>query len=213
MRLALGIAVPDHVSRTVGTPPSITSPRWIEPDESLEPGEYLLGGSTSTSLARGRVVGYGVYFTSRRIIGVKRKGVSLILSIASAGLILPSLFIPFLYFHNSLLGFLAGLLPVVADPVSKYLTRKFGERFLSRSDKDKSRQLRRKRDLEVRREQISAFYLGKTSKKEWSFDIVYKEPGKKDVRIKIAGGKHYLILRDLADAFSRIQPTIYFHEY
>ena len=172
-----------------------------------------MGGSTSTSLARGRVVGYGVYFTSRRIIGVKRKGVSLILSIASAGLILPSLFIPFLYFHNSLLGFLAGLLPVVADPVSKYLTRKFGERFLSRSDKDKSRQLRRKRDLEVRREQISAFYLGKTSKKEWSFDIVYKEPGKKDVRIKIAGGKHYLILRDLADAFSRIQPTIYFHEY
>jgi len=97
--------------------------------------------------------------------------------------------------------------------VSKYLTKKFGERFLSRSDKDKSRQLRRKRDLEVRREQISAFYLGKTSKKEWSFDIVYKEPGKKDVRIKIAGGKHYLILRDLADAFSRIQPTIYFHEY
>src|SRR2546425_632347 len=54
MRLALGIAVPDHVSRTVGTPPPITSPRWIEPDESLEPGEYLVGGSTSTNLSRGR---------------------------------------------------------------------------------------------------------------------------------------------------------------
>ena len=172
-----------------------------------------MGGSTSTNLARGRVVGYGVYFTSRRIIGVKRKGVSLILSIASAGLILPSLFIPFLYFHNSLLGFLAGLLPVVADPVSKYLTRKFGERFLSRSDKDKSRQLKRKRDFEARRDEISALHLGKSSKKAWNLDIVFKDPDKKEVRIKISDGKQYLILRDLVEAFSRIQPTIYFREY
>ena len=210
---ALAVAVPDHVSWTVGTPPPITSPRWIEPDESLEPGEYLLGGSTSTNLARGRGVGYGLYFTNRRIIGMKRRGIGLIILAAASVLALIALILPFFILHDPFLGFVSLPLPAVADPVSRYLTKKFGEGYLSRSDRDKSRQLRRKRDLEVRREQISAFYLGKTSKKEWSFDIVYKEPGKKDVRIKIAGGKHYLILRDLADAFSRIQPTIYFHEY
>jgi len=213
MSLALGDAFPDHVSRTVGTPPSITSPRWIEPDESLEPGEYLLGGTTSTNLSRGRIVGYGLYFTNRRVIGIKRRGIGRIILTAAVVLTTTALILQLIVLHDPFLSFASFPLTAIADPVSRYLTKKFGEGYLSRSDKDKSRQLRRKRDLEVRREQISAFYLRKTSKKEWSFDIVYKEPGKKDVRIKIAGGKHYLILRDLADAFSRIQPTIYFHEY
>jgi hypothetical protein len=212
MRLALGVAVPDHVSRTVGTPPPITSPRWIEPDESLDPGEYLLGGSTSTNLARGRLIGYGLYFTNRRIIGVKRKGIGLAILIVATGLIAAYLIFT-LFFSNPFLGFLSVPLPALLDPASRYLTQKFGEKFLSRSDKNISGQLKRKRDFETKREDISALYLSKSSKKAWKLDIVFQNREKKDIRINISGGKHYQILRDLVDAFSRIQPTIYFREY
>src|SRR6059036_805664 len=133
MRLALGIAVPDHVSRTVGTHPPITSPRWIEPDESLEPGEYLLGGSTSTNLSRGRAVGYGLYFTSRRIIGIKRSGIGLIILAAAVVLALTAVILPLIILHDPFVSFVSTPLPAIADPVSRYLTKKFGERFLSRS--------------------------------------------------------------------------------
>jgi hypothetical protein len=212
MRLALGVAVPDHVSRTVGTPPPITSPRWIEPDESLDPGEYLLEGLTSTNLARGRIVGYGLYFTNRRIIGIKRKGIGLIILGAASILGLITLLLPILLLHEAFFGLLSPLF-FAADPLSRYLTQKFGEKFLSAADKDKSRQLKRKRDFEVRREEISALHLGKTSNKGWRLDIVFKDPEKKEARIKISGRKHYQIIRDLVEQFSRIQPTIYFREY
>src|SRR2546422_9493359 len=152
MRLALGIAVPDHVSRTVGTPPPITSPRWIEPDESLEPGEYLVGGSTSTNLSRGRILGYGLYFTNRRVIGIKRRGIGRIILTAAVVLTTTALIFQPIVLHDPFLSFASFPLTAIADPVSKYLTRKVGEGFLSRSDKDKSRQVGRKRKLKVWRE-------------------------------------------------------------
>src|SRR2546426_1338363 len=130
---ALAVAVPDHVSWTVGTPPPITSPRWIEPDESLEPGEYLLGGSTSTNLARGRGVGYGLYFTNRRIIGMKRRGIGLIILAAASVLALIALFLPFIILHDQFFGIVSLPLPAVAHPVSRYLNKKIGELFLSQS--------------------------------------------------------------------------------
>jgi hypothetical protein len=201
----------DRIFQTFATPSPIASPRWIEPDESLDPGEFLLGGSTSTNLSRGRVVGYGLYFTNRRVIGIKRKRIGQVILVTAAGLGLTGLLIQFLLLRDPLLGLLAPLFYGV-DPASRYLTQKFGERILSRADKNKSRQLRRKRDFEARREEISAMHLGKSSKHAWRLDIVYKDPEKKEIRIKIAGGKHYQILRDIVDAFSRIQP-IYFREY
>ena len=208
----MGDSFPEYVSWIFATPTPITSPRWIEPDESLEPGEYLLGGSTSTNLARGRLVGYGLFLTNRRIIGVKRKGFTLILTIAGIGLILAYLALEFLYFHNPFSGFSSLLLPAV-DPASRYLTQRFGEKFLSRSDRNISRQLKRKRDFEAWRDEISALHLGKTSNKAWRLDIVFKDPEKKEARIKITGRKHYQIIRDLVEQFSRIQPTFYFREY
>ena len=124
-----------------------------------------------------------------------------------------ALILQLIVLHDTFLSFVSSPLAAVADPVSRYLTKKFGERFLSRSDMDKSRQLKRKRDFETRREEISALYMSKATKKTWKLDIVYKEPGKKDVRINISGEKHYQILRNLVDAFSKLQPTIYFREY
>jgi hypothetical protein len=209
---ALEGSLPDRISQTFAVPSPIASPRWIEPDESLDPGEFLLGGSTSTNLSRGRVVGYGLYFTNRRIIGIKRKRIGQVILVTAAALGLAVLLIQFLLLHDPLTGFLTPLFYGV-DPLSRYLTQKFGEKILSRADNDKSKQLRRKRDFEAKREEISAIHLGRTSKNAWRLDIVYKDPGKKEIRIKIAGGKHYQILRDLVDAFSRIQPTIYFREY
>lgn len=199
------------MSRAFTSPPT-TSPRWIEPDESLNPGEYLLGGSTSTNLARGRIVGYGLYFTNRRIIGIKRKGIGVIILGAASILGLIALLLPILLLHEAFFGLLSPLF-FATDPLSRYLTQKFGEKFLSVADKDKSRQLKRKRDFATRREEISALYLSKASKKAWKFDIVFKDREKKDVRININDRIHYQILRDLVEAFSKLQPTIYFHEY
>jgi len=122
------------------------------------------------------------------------------------------LLLPILLLHEAFFGLLSPLF-FAADPLSRYLTKKFGEKFLSAADKDKSRQLKRKRDFQAMREEISALHLGKSSKKEWNLDIVFKDPQKKEVRIKIAGRIHYQILRDLVEAFSRIQPAIYFREY
>jgi hypothetical protein len=45
------------------------------------------------------------------------------------------------------------------------------------------------------------------------FDIVIKDGEKKDVRINMSDRIHYQILRDLVEAFSKLQPTIYFREY
>ena len=173
----------------------------------------MLGGSTSTNLSRGRLLGYGLYLTNRRIIGVKRNGIGLIILIAGVGSLATFQIIAFLYLHDPLIGFASLLLTGAADPGSRYLTQKFGERFLSRGDRNISGQLKRRREFEVRREEISALYLSKATKKTWKLDIVFKDQEKKEIRINISGGKHYHILRDLVEAFSRIQPTIYFHEF
>ena len=51
----------------------LSSQQWHEPIEGLEFGEVYLGGQASTYIARGRFPGYGLYFTDRRLIGVKMR--------------------------------------------------------------------------------------------------------------------------------------------
>src|SRR2546425_4522863 len=54
------------------TSPGATSGlRWKEGTEGLQFGELFLGGMASTYLGRGRSIGYGLYFTDQRVIGVR----------------------------------------------------------------------------------------------------------------------------------------------
>src|SRR5438094_8888500 len=56
------------------TSPGATSGlRWKEGTEGLQFGELFLGGSGSTYLGRGRSIGYGLYFTDRRVFGVRMR--------------------------------------------------------------------------------------------------------------------------------------------
>src|SRR5206468_3371375 len=56
------------------TSPGATSGlRWKEGTEGLQFGELFLGGMASTYLGRGRSIGYGLYFTDRRVFGVRMR--------------------------------------------------------------------------------------------------------------------------------------------
>src|SRR5437660_4733297 len=47
--------------------------QWKEGTEGLLFGELFLGGMASTYLGRGRSIGYGLYFTDQRVIGVRMR--------------------------------------------------------------------------------------------------------------------------------------------
>src|SRR2546430_3761030 len=61
-------------SQPVTTMPGATSGlHWQEGTEGLQFVELCLGGMASTYLGRGRSGGYGLYFTSQRVIGVRMR--------------------------------------------------------------------------------------------------------------------------------------------
>src|SRR5439155_11207377 len=63
---------PRRSRRPMTTLPGTTSGlQWKEGTESLLFGELFLGGMASTYLGRGRSIGYGLYFTDQRVIGVR----------------------------------------------------------------------------------------------------------------------------------------------
>lgn len=114
----------------------LSSEHWHEPIEGLELGEVYLGGLASTYIARGRFPGYGLYFTGRRLIGVKMR---LIMRVVEAP-VLALIVILYVYVaFESLSRTQAGLalillpvLPPIADWVLRLPTRRLAERIVSK---------------------------------------------------------------------------------
>ena len=153
---------------------------WREPIEGLEFGELFLGAITSTFFARGRFSGYGICFTDRRIIGFRMRRVALILKtpfVAAIG----ALYLVVILETLSGTALLALLLPLVLHlanwPIT-ILTNRISENILSRKALGPSKLLERRRDLELRRNQIE--------------ELLMKSPGKGRNLLRSGGMGGYL---------------------
>ncbi|HZY95168.1 MAG TPA: hypothetical protein VFE98_10005 [Candidatus Bathyarchaeia archaeon] len=180
----------------------------------LEPGEMLLGGVTSTRLARGRLPGYGVYFTNKRIIGVKRRSPALAIYLILLGVLV--VFFIFSLLANPLsflYGFVVPLMIPVANAGFRALSNSIVERVMIRGDSDMLRQLRRTRDFDIRREQIMELGIHPPSSsffgtRKGIFNIRVKQYGTSIISLNVNGWNQYHKLKDLILAFSKIQQLV-----
>jgi len=191
------------------------TPRWIEPVESLDSGEYILGGVTSLHLARGRGTGYGVYLTTKRIIGIKRKWTRLLFLPIDAGLFLFVIFGTF-KFHldlDPLIGLLFVFLLPGVDYANRRTTSWLGGRILDRADRDIPQQLSRRWDFHAQRAEILYIETIRVSEKKQTFEIFFNDPKRKPITIKISGIEQYSILTRLLEKFSRIEPAVMLRQF
>jgi hypothetical protein len=197
---------------------ALTSPsgtiQWIEPVESLDYGEHILGGVTSTHLTRGHLGGYGVYLTNKRIIGVERKRIGLVVFSAGLGGTITYLTAIFILHLDPLVLLFLPFLLTALDYFDKRVTHWVGERFLARGDADLPRQLKRKRDFEANRAETYSLQTTRYSSQKGTLNLVFKEPKRKMVSVKISGkGDQFLRLGNLIAQFSKLPPPVRFQEF
>lgn len=139
--------------------------------------EVYFGGMTSANLKKGHMSGYGVYATSRRIIGVKkRKGVL-------GG-----------WMVASLMGGRAGTVrgDLLRGAFAQAFTKDEGAKQISDLEKNK--------DFEIYKENVSAIEI----KKPGTFHrghIKIKPTQGKEIEISMGGNEEFEHMRDLLGAF------------
>ena len=125
--------------------------------EVYRPEEQIVG-FTSAFLSRGRSAGYGLYFSKTRIIGVRKRRVTIAFGIACAVPLTALLFyLQFVlrlsgpFYATSILLFL----PLISDQLMRRLSRTFPERIMRKNNPATTSELGSKIDFELRREEIS----------------------------------------------------------
>src|SRR5437016_836949 len=124
--------------------------RWKEGIEGLQFGELFLGGLASTYLGRGRSIGYGLYFTDQRIIGVRMR--LLAQALLAPYLIVISLLYLVVFFElgsREILFLFLPLVIILADQALRVLSRRFSERIISRKSSHVAWLIKRKKDFEL----------------------------------------------------------------
>ena len=188
--------------------------------EVYQPDEQIVG-FTSAFLSRGRSVGYGLYFSKTRIIGVRRRRAYLVFDLAWV--------VPFTVLLFYLQFVLRWSGPIYATPVllflpiiSDQLMRRFGrivpERLMRKNNPATTSELGSKIDFELRREEISELLMkhaiwGRLSSQPGYLRITPKSDLEKPIEIKIHGIKQVQILRDIVIEFAARQPQVRALEY
>ena len=197
---------------------------WQEPMEGLEFGELFLGGVVSNYLARGRISGFGFCFTDRRIIGFKMRRVALALKapfVAAIGVLYVVVILGTLSGAALLALFLPLVLHLANWPITA-LTGRTSERILSRKASDPSKLMKRRRDFELRRNQIEELLMKspgnghnilRTGGLGGYLKITLKDYHSKPIEVKIHGWKQHQRLRDLVINFSSSEPKVRALEY
>jgi len=208
-----------------GSEETLPGIRWQEPIEGLEFGELFLGGIASSYFARGRVFGFGVIFTDRRIIGFKMRHVALTLK-APFVAVIGVLYLVVILETLSGTAFLALLLPLVVHlanwPVT-VLTSRFSQSIMSRKAVDPSKLMKRRKDFELRRNQIEELLMKSPGKGRnilrtagvgGYLKITPKDYSLKPIEIRIhGGGNQHQRLRELVINFSSREPKVRAFEY
>ncbi|MBO0888422.1 hypothetical protein J2P12_04910 [Candidatus Bathyarchaeota archaeon] len=198
---------------------TLTGVQWHEPVEGLEFGETFLGGIASTYLGRGRSIGYAVYFTDRRVIGVRMR-------LLTQALLAPYIVVICILYILTLLEIrstvpLFGFLPLIVIGVDYGLripTRRLSERIVSRRGNDIVRSLRGKKNFEFSRTEIDEFLMkspppGLSLGSKGYLKITPKSSQVHPLEIKIYGWKQGQKLRDLVISFSSREPKVKALEY
>src|SRR5207244_13646943 len=129
--------------------------QWKEGTEGLQFGELFLGGIASTYLGRGRSIGYGLYFTDQRIIGVRMRLHAR--ALLAPYLIVISLLYLVVFFElgsREILFLFLPLVIILADQALRVLSRRFSERIISRKSIDVAWLINSKKDYELSRNKI-----------------------------------------------------------
>lgn len=174
----------------------------------------MLGGVTSTRLVRDRRPGYGIYFTSKRIVGVRRRFPALTINLMLLGLLVSfAFFFTILNRPISPYDLLVSILIPLSGPVFGALSSSVADRMLARGDSDLKRQLRRKREFDIPREQILDLSIQHPFKKFYGmrngvFNIRLKQYGTSTFSVNVNGWNQYVKLRELVIAFSKFQPPV-----
>jgi hypothetical protein len=138
--------------------------------------ESYLGGMTTDNLKKGHMKGYGLYATSRRVLGVqRRKGVF-------AGKFVGGLF--------GSAGSMKNL--IVSSAVGHALTKDEGVKEIEDLEKHK--------DFEIRKDDISLIEIKKPGTFKWGHVKIKPKSGK-DVTIDMNGQKEYEYMKVLMNAF------------
>lgn len=142
--------------------------------------EVYLGGFTSARLKKGTFVGYGVYATNKRLIGIKsRKGV--------------------------LTGALIG--GAIGGAIGAVVAGKLGEKLTKDESAKIIRELEGKKDFEIGKEQISRIEVKKPNM--WKVRLIGAGRGHllivpksgEEIKILILGNKEFEQARDLMEVF------------
>ena len=135
--------------------------------------EILIGGIVSANLVKGLLRGYGIYVTTHRIIGIKKRKAALAGALAG-GLI------------GGAIGATIGT--ILANKLTKAESDKAIEELLSKSD------------MVIPKEQIVSMELKKPGLLSGGHLIIKTMDGKK-VKIKVQGKKEFNSLRELLTRF------------
>jgi hypothetical protein len=198
-----------------GSQDTMSSLQWREPVEGFEFGEHFLGGIASTYLGRGRSIGYAVYFTDRRVIGVKMRLLAQALLLPYT-IVVGSLYLLTLFELGShaALFLLLPLVVIFADQGLRFLSRRFSERILSRRGSDTSWALKVKRDFEFPRNMIEELLMKSPMRglnlgsSKGYLRIALKDHSVKPIEIKTHGWKQHQKLRDLVINFASREPKV-----
>jgi len=183
--------------------------------EVYRPEEQIVG-FTSAFLSRGRSAGYGLYFSKTRIIGVRKRRVTIAFGIACAVPLTALLF--YLQFVLRLSGtFYATsiflFLPLIFDQLMRRFGRTVPERLMRKNNPATTSELGSKIDFELRREEISELSMkhaiwGRLSSQPGYLRITPKSGLEKPIEIKIHGIKQVQILRDIVIEFAARRPQV-----
>ena len=200
----------------------LSSLQWHEPVEGLEFGEVLIGGLASTYFARGRFPGYGLYFTDRRLIGIKMRLITRAVEAPILALVI--IFYAFVLFETfsrtqAGLGLiLLPALPPITDLVLRFLTRRLAERIVSRKGQDVTKMLARRRDFELRRNEIEEFLMQSAPRRlslgmTHGYLRIIPKDHRQVLEVKLYGWRQSQKLRELVIRFSSREPKVRAMEY
>lgn len=206
-----------------GSQDTLSSLQWQEPIDGLEPGELLLGTIASAYFSRGWFPGFGFGLTDRRIIGFKMRLISRVVEAPILAAIIVLYVAAFFESFSQPAGeSLLILLPVVlaaTDAILRFLTRRLSNRIISKQGDDSSGMLLRKRDFELRKDQIEEFLMKSPGRglnlgaNTGYLKISPKDHSLPQITVKIHEWNKSQRLRDLVITFTSRDPKVRALEY
>jgi len=180
----------------------------------------FLGGMASTYLGRGRSIGYGLYFTDRRVFGVRMRLLAQAL-LAPYLIVISSLYL-LLFFElgsREILFLFLPLVLILADHALRVLSRRFSERIISRKSVDVAWLTKRKKDFELSKKEIEELLMKSPLRglnlagSRGYLRITPKDHQVQPIEIKIHGWNQHQKLRDLVINFASREPRVRAVEY